>query len=175
MLKGIPVIRENYRTEQIYIAFRPRDQSFEVTDAAIRRDRDFILDISQLWSGGTSRRRVVRDFFERLRSYCLLDEDEEDLLSEPIDRLYDLQNYPFTALDLTPAVDEEQVAEVFVRINSKGTILNQADFILTLMSVFWDEGRAELERFCGRHDSHPQAAPHPLTISFSHIPTSCCG
>ncbi|QCQ22125.1 hypothetical protein [Desulfoglaeba alkanexedens] len=24
-------------------------------------------------------------------------------------------------------------------INSKGTPLNQADFILTLMSVFWDE------------------------------------
>jgi Protein of unknown function DUF262 len=92
VLKGIPVIRENYRTEQIYIAFRPRDQSFEVTDAAIRRDPEFIPDISQLWSGGTSRRRVVRDFFERLRSYRLLDEDEEDLLSEAIDRLYDLQN-----------------------------------------------------------------------------------
>jgi hypothetical protein len=56
---------------------------------------------------------------------------------------------------------EEQVAEVFVRINSKGTILNQADFILTLMSVFWDEGRAELERFCGeaRQPSASSASP----------------
>ena len=26
--------------------------------------------------------------------------------------------------------------------------LNQSDFILTLMSVFWDEGRTELEEFC---------------------------
>ena len=43
---------------------------------------------------------------------------------------------------------EENVSDVFVRINSKGTPLNQADFILTLMSVFWDEGRTELERFC---------------------------
>jgi hypothetical protein len=86
VLKGIPVIRENYRTEQIYIAFRPRDQSFEVTDAAIRRDPEFIPDISQLWSSGASRRRAVRDFFERLRSYRLLNEDEEDLLSEAIDR-----------------------------------------------------------------------------------------
>jgi hypothetical protein len=40
------------------------------------------------------------------------------------------------------------VAEVFVRINSQGVTLNQADFILTLMSVFWDEGRSQLERFC---------------------------
>jgi hypothetical protein len=64
-------------------------------------------------------------------------------------------------MELSPSVDEEQVAEVFVRINSKGTILNQADFILTLMSVFWDEGRAELERFCAeaRQPSTSSASP----------------
>jgi hypothetical protein len=157
VLRGIPVVRENYRKERIYIAFRPKDQKFEVTDAAIRRDPEFILDISQLWAGGVPRRRVVRDFFERLRSYRPVDEDEEDRLSEVIDRLYDLQNYPFTAMELSPTVDEEQVAEVFVRINSKGTILNQADFILTLMSVFWDEGRAELEQFC-REARQPSAS-----------------
>jgi hypothetical protein len=56
--------------------------------------------------------------------------------------------FPFTALELAADVSEEDVSEVFVRINSKGTPLNQADFILTLMSVFWDEGRAELEQFC---------------------------
>ena len=31
-----------------------------------------------------------------------------------------------------------------------GKTLNQADFILTLMSVFWDEGRTQLEDFCRR-------------------------
>src|SRR5690606_13263256 len=41
----------------------------------------------------------------------------------------------------------EQVADVFVRINSEGKKLNQSDFILTLMSVFWDEGRTALEDF----------------------------
>ncbi|WP_217697936.1 hypothetical protein [Sinomonas mesophila] len=50
-------------------------------------------------------------------------------------------------MELDAAVDEEQVAEVFVRINSEGVKLNQADFILTLMSVFWDEGRKQLEAF----------------------------
>jgi hypothetical protein len=75
-------------------------------------------------------------------------DEEEDCLCETIDQLYDLQNYPFTAMELSQSVDEQQVADVFVRINSKGTILNQADFILTLMSVFWDEGRTQLEQFC---------------------------
>jgi uncharacterized protein with ParB-like and HNH nuclease domain len=50
---------------------------------------------------------------------------------------------------------------VFVRINGKGKALNQADFILTLMSVFWDEGRAELEAFA-RAD---EAANADLTAS----------
>ncbi len=35
-----------------------------------------------------------------------------------------------------------------MRINSQGKPLNQADFILTLMSVFWDDGRKQLEEFC---------------------------
>lgn len=148
VLTGVPVLRQDYSQERIYIAFRPRDQKFEVTDAAVRRDPEFISDISQLWSGEVSRNRFVREFLRRLGESRALTEEEEDDLSEYIDRLYDLQNYPFRALELSSSVDEENVAEVFVRINSKGTTLNQADFILTLMSVFWDEGRSQLEQFC---------------------------
>src|SRR6266536_3331451 len=36
---------------------------------------------------------------------------------------------------------------VFDRVHSEGIVLNQADFILTLMSVFWEKGRRELEDF----------------------------
>ena len=145
--KGISVLREDYREEKIHIAFRPKDRTFEVADAAIRRDPEFIPDISVLWNPDTSRRRYVRDFIDRLRAVRVVSDEEEDDLHEAIDRLYDLQNYPFTALELSHTVDEQQVADVFVRINSKGTPLNQADFILTLMSVYWDTGRSELEKF----------------------------
>ena len=65
-----------------------------------------------------------------------------------IAKLQGILSFPFTALELAANVSEEDVSDIFVRINSKGTPLNQADFILTLMSVFWDEGRAELEHFC---------------------------
>lgn len=49
----------------------------------------------------------------------------------------------------------------FCRINGTGTPLNQADFILTLMSVFWDEGRTELEHFCrdARNPARGRASP----------------
>ena len=47
------------------IAFHPQDQTFEVTDAAIERDPDFIPDITALWAqGGHS--AAVRQFFHRL-------------------------------------------------------------------------------------------------------------
>jgi len=64
-------------------------------------------------------------------------------------------------MELSSSLDEEQVSEVFVRINSKGKSLNQADFVLTLMSVFWDEGRTQIEEFCrqSRQPSTSGASP----------------
>ena len=162
VLKGVPVVRRNYKKERICIAFSPRDEKFGVADAAVRRDPEFIPDISELWSGRLTRGKFVKEFFARLREHRAVDEDEEDRLSEVIDRLYDVQNYPFRVLELSSTVDEESVADVFVRINSKGTPLNQADFILTLMSVFWDEGRAELERFCRAGKQPSVKGPSPF-------------
>jgi len=148
VIKGAPVVREDFREERIVIAFRPKDGAFEVTDAAIRKDPEFIPDISPLLSGQIPQFQFIKQFLANLKAHRPVDDDEESRLSSAIIRLHDLLGYPFTALQLSEAVDEEEVAEVFVRINSKGTPLNQADFILTLMSVFWDEGRKELESFC---------------------------
>jgi len=148
VLKGKPVMTDDFKPFSINIAFRPRDEYFEVTDAAISIDPEFIPDISQLWSGQTSRNRFVKDYIARLKETHPLTESDEDDITEKIDALYDLQNYPFTAMELSYNVNEEQVADIFVRINSKGVTLKQADFILTLMSVFWDKGRADLEQFC---------------------------
>ncbi len=162
VLKGQEVVREDYSRERIHIAFRPRDATFEVADAAVRKDPEFISDISELWSGEVPRNRFVKEFITKLRDSREVTEDEEDFLCEQIDQLYDLQSYPFTALELSPTVNEEDVAEVFVRINSRGTPLNQADFILTLMSVFWDEGRAEMEQFCRLARTPSTGAPSPF-------------
>lgn len=162
VLKGIAVVDEDFRTERIKIAFRPRDQLFAVPDAAVERDPEFIPDISQLWIGPLNRNRFVRVFLDRLSDSRQLTEEEEDRLTDAIDQLYDLQSYPFTALELSSAIDEEKVAEVFVRINSKGVSLNQADFILTLMSVWWDEGRKELEAFSRDSRLPSTAEPSPF-------------
>ncbi len=145
VLKGIPVIDESYQSSHIQIAFRPRDATFGVADATTMRDPEYIDDITKVFT--ESIRQVSRDFLKKLRESRDVSEEEEDRLLDNLDRLANVQNYPFTVLELAPDVDEERVAEIFVRINSEGVSLNQADFILTLLSVFWDDGRRELEAF----------------------------
>jgi hypothetical protein len=148
VFRGKKVLDDDYRERLIEISFRPRDGRFEVADAATRRDPEWIPNISDLWSSGKSSYQMVKGFLNSLREKTTLSDEEEEHISHNLDRLFDLQKYPFTALEIASTVDEEQVADIFVRINSEGVKLNQADFILTLLSVFWDKGRADLENFC---------------------------
>jgi hypothetical protein len=157
VFRGKKVLDDDYRERQIEIAFRPRDGRFDVADAAIRRDPEWIANISDLWCSGKSSYQMVKGFLNSVGEKGILTDDEEEHISHNLDRLFDLQKYPFTALEIASSVDEEQVADIFVRINSEGVKLNQADFILTLLSVFWDQGRAELENFC-RLSRQPPAA-----------------
>lgn len=166
VFRGKKVLDENYQERQIEIAFRPRDGKFDVADAAIRRDPEWIPNISEMWSSGKSSRKLVNDFIDRLNQKANLDDEEEESIAHNLDRLFDLQKFPFTALEIAPSVDEEQVADIFVRINSEGVKLNQADFILTLLSVFWDEGRKALEDFCRRSRMIPSASDGPSPFNY---------
>jgi len=148
VFRGKKVLDDDYRERYIEVAFRPWDGKFEVADAAIRRDPEWIANISDIWASGKPSYQMVKAFLEKLREKHNLTEEDETHIAHNLDRLFDLQKYPFTALEIAPTVEEEQVADIFVRINSEGVRLNQADFILTLMSVFWDEGRKALEEFC---------------------------
>jgi hypothetical protein len=142
---GTPVVREDYSESRIRLAFRPSDCTFEVTDAAIEKDPEFLPDITPLFD---DYRATVRAFVKRLEeARGDLGQDERDRLDEQFDRVRDLGAYPFQVIELDAAMDEEQVADVFVRVNSEGVPLNQADFILTLMSVFRDKARRQLEDF----------------------------
>jgi hypothetical protein len=149
------VLDEDFVERRLEIAFRPRDGHFEVTDAAIRRDPEFIASISEVIGGENTSWSVTTAFLKRLREVRSLSEEDENAISANIGRLLDLHKYPFTALEISSEVDEQSVADVFVRINSEGVKLNQSDFILTLLSVIWPEGRQQLERF-----AHDCATPH---------------
>lgn len=167
VVKGIPVVRENYQHERIEIAFCPIDDSFEVADAAIRKNPEYIPNISALWAKGADLFEIVSTYIEKLRKHREANEktlstEEIKKVQASIQKVSNLLSYPFTALELSSTIDEEQVAEVFVRINSKGKVLNQSDFILTLMSVFWDAGRSQLEEFCRESRQPSKGKPSPF-------------
>ncbi|HPO88084.1 MAG TPA: DUF262 domain-containing protein [Methanothrix sp.] len=155
VLKGVPVVNEKFHTENIRIAFHPLAEKFEVSNSAIEKDVEWIPDVSVLWKPETSTYTFIQEFLNQLKARRSVSSEEEKRIPVAIDRLVKLQDYPITALEVSYSVDEDQVAEIFVRINSKGTPLNQADFILTLMSVFWDEGRKQLEDFCRQAKTPP--------------------
>lgn len=148
VLTGREVVNKAFESRRIRIAFNPREETFDVTDAAIERSPEYIPDITMLWEG--SYKSSVREFLQKLDDSrdTKLEHKEQDLLEERIDRVRDLRDFRFQVIELNANANEEQVADIFVRINSEGVKLNQADFILTLMSVHWEEGRRDLEQFC---------------------------
>ncbi|MGH2372048.1 MAG: hypothetical protein ACRDIC_01010 [bacterium] len=161
VIKGVPVVRENYEPELIEIAFNPLLENFEVVDAAIRKDKSFIPNISVLWSKDADLFDLVDRYLDELCAVRDVSSDDKRQIRKAFAKLQNLLSFPFTTLALSAGIDEEQVSEIFVRINSEGKTLNQADFILTLMSVFWDEGRTQLEEFCGQARK-PSTGPSPF-------------
>ena len=162
VVKGISVFRENYESEKICIAFNPLEEKFEVADAAIQRDTAYIPDISILWNKDTDLFEFVDEYLLKLRTSRDFSNEEEKKIKKAVIKLKNLLSFPFTTLELSADISEENVSDVFIRINSKGTPLNQSDFILTLMSVFWDEGRMELERFCRASKKTLKNKPSPF-------------
>lgn len=169
-----PVLRDNFEHEHIRIAFNPLKGEFAVPDATTEKQPEFIADISEVFAGPSH--KTINEYVKRLRdareaSGGTLSDEEEERVADAIGRLVGLSGFPFVALELTQAANEEQVADVFVRINSEGKKLNQSDFILTLMSVHWDEGRTDLERFSvGTRKPLASNGPSPLNPIFQPEP-----
>lgn len=161
VIKGIEVIRKDFSREKIRIAFNPFQEKFEVTDAAIIKDKTYLPDISVLWRDDYDLIRCYEDYLQSLQETREVTQSDKSQIVRAISKLQSLKSFPLTALELSKDISEEKVAEVFVRINSKGTPLNQADFILTLMSVFWDDGRAELEKFSEQSKTPSAGKPSP--------------
>jgi len=171
VMKGVPIVDKDFRQRRLRIAFNPLKDKFEVTNTAIERDHTWIADISILWQPDFDQYAFISDFMERISQRRELTSQERKKIPEAVQRLVNLINYPMTALEISVNATEEQVAEIFVRVNSQGRKLDQADFILTLMSVFWDEGRKELEEFCRQAKQPPVGnQPSPYNIYFQPSP-----
>ena len=151
--RGVEVIGKAGEPRKITIAFRPRDGRFEVADAAIRKDPEFLPDVSVLWSTSRPMSQVRRDLLTALRDKGRVgDERYEDAVEMNLERARAIEEYRFPTVEIRKTaasggddITESDVADIFVRINNQGTKLGQADFVLTLLSVFHGELRDRLE------------------------------
>jgi hypothetical protein len=171
VVTGAEVLRSDYRREKIKIAFDPLAERFEVANAATEKDPAFIADVSIVWREAGSIFQIAADYLSRMQSVRELSSDEITRVQNSFGKLGGLASHPFNALVLTTSADVATVADVFVRINGQGTKLNEADFILTLMSVYWEEGRKELERFSRAAAGAPDGKTSPRNFYIEPSPS----
>lgn len=151
VMKGKKVINSKFDEKSIIISYNPLQDKFEVGYQATKKDPEWIYNISDVYTTSSSF-KCINSFIKRLSEYreCkggVLTEAEQDTISENINAIVNLKNHTLPVFDIKANAEEEDVSEIFVRVNSGGVSLKQNDFILTLLSLYWDEGRKEIEEF----------------------------
>lgn len=152
VITGKEIIDENGK-KPIKISFNPIKREFAVKTAVMDKDSEWIADISDIFKNETRSRKYVNEFIDSYeesleKNNLQLNDDLEQKIADNIANVLDLKNYIINALVINNDVDEEDVANIFTRINSGGVKLNENDFILTLMSVVSPELRDKIEKFC---------------------------
>ena len=137
---GQYVINKNYQRIKIKIAFNPIEERFEVQNPAILKDKVWLHDIVDAFSGKISLLKLVRDYS------ALNPEIDEDLIEKSFSKLISIVKKPIGMIELSSELDIETVTEIFIRINSKGVVLSQADFAMSKIASDTENGGNELRK-----------------------------
>lgn len=128
-LLGREVINKDYQTVRIRIAFQPVERKFEVSNPAIEKDSHWIPDISVVFDPQTS-------LFELVTSYCKRNpETTNDQIFLSLEALRGITSNQIGLIELDSDLDIETVTEIFIRVNSEGVSLSQADFAMSKIAV----------------------------------------
>lgn len=147
-LLGKAVVNKDYQKIYIKIAFQPTEERFEVSNPAIVKDPSWIPDISKIFNKEIQRLKLVEE-------YCQNNpEIDRYTVDERITKLESLGNAQIGVIDLNSDLTIDEVTEIFIRINSKGVVLSQADFAMSKIASFDTEGlrgtnlRKFIDYFC---------------------------
>lgn len=141
---GQYVINKTYERVKIKIAFHPIDERFEVQNPAILKDKTWLPDISQAING---------DLFEIADQYFELNPDvDKKQVRNAFSNLMNIPKKQIGIIELAADLDIETVTEIFIRINSKGVVLSQADFAMSKIASNTEyngnELRKAIDYFC---------------------------
>jgi len=143
---GEYVIDKTYRRIKIKIAFNPLTERFEVQNPAILKDKTWLPDISEAINGSTGILKLVRNYLESNP------EADEDAVEKSFTNLINIPRKQIGIIELAHDLDIETVTEIFIRINSKGVVLSQADFAMSKIATNTEykgnELRKAIDYFC---------------------------
>jgi hypothetical protein len=149
---GDYVVNKEYKRIRIKIAFNPIEEKFDVQTPVILKDKTWIPDISEVLNGTVNS-------FGFINTYLQNNPDvEQDKVVEAINNLFNLTKKQIGLIDLAGDLDIETVTEIFIRINSKGVVLSQADFAMSKIAANDNYGGQELRKAID-YFSHLAVAP----------------
>lgn len=151
-LKGQEVVTKEFKKVRIKIAFNPIEERFEVLTPVLSKEPKWISDISVLFSGSGSQYTFINDYLTKNRP------ENPDEVAANISKLSGLVSMTIGMIDLAPDLDIETVTEIFIRINSAGVELSQADFAMSKIAASEEYG-GQLLRKAIDYFSHLAVAP----------------
>jgi hypothetical protein len=145
-LLGRKVITKDYDTVRIRIAFHPQEERFEVSNPAIAKDPAWLEDVAELFSPSASVFQIVTDYCQRNAG------TSQDAVFATLERLRKIIHNHVGVIELADDLDIETVTEIFIRVNSAGVELSQADFAMSKIAVNEKYGgnllRKAIDYFC---------------------------
>ena len=153
---GVKVKDKNFVEREIKISFNPLTREFAVWTSAFERTPEWIPKVSDVFLAKENntisafRRKYIRAVNEarNKREEKALTDAEEDLIENNINDLLNLSEYSLPTLEISYNAREEDVADIFVRVNSGGQSLTENNFIQTLISVYENETSDQMNLFC---------------------------
>ena len=153
---GKEIVNKDYKKTKIKISYNPFTKEFDNWSASTEKNKNLIPDVSEVFEAQRENRlrKFQNDFIDTLnearskKDEPNVSEAEADDIDAGIRDLLNILNYQITTVNINNTTNEEDVAEIFVRVNSGGQPLTQDDFISTLLSVYDSEVRERIETFC---------------------------
>ena len=125
VMKGQPVVTDKNDRQLIRISFNPLREEFAVADAARENDPEWLTSITEIWTSPDGVWAFTNQFISQLAAARELTAEEQQQIGANLGKLAGLTNYQFSAVDLSSGLDIAEVAEIFVRINSKNIPFEQ--------------------------------------------------
>jgi hypothetical protein len=145
-LLGQQILTKEYVKTRITIAFNPLEHRFEVANPAIHKDPSWIPDISWVFDPRCSFLTLVQEFAAKN------DGVSQDSVFRSIESLRSIVNNHVGLIELNSDLDIDTVTEIFIRVNSEGSPLSQADFAMSKIAsnelLGGSELRKAIDYFC---------------------------